>query len=102
MTQNGCTDTSSCFDVTIVGLRNALNNAGIAIYPNPSNGHVALDLRKLRGYSDVVVFNAMGQVVYARKSLAPELIAFELAVKGVYSVSVSNGSARSVLPLIIQ
>ncbi|MDH4058819.1 MAG: T9SS type A sorting domain-containing protein, partial [Cyclobacteriaceae bacterium] len=43
VTVNGCTSTSSCVDVVIVGLQEHLSEL-ISLYPNPANSRVTIEL----------------------------------------------------------
>lgn len=61
ITQNGCTDTSACMNVTMVGLLPILTTS-IQVYPNPSDDLVYVELKELTT-AQIKVLNSNGQVV---------------------------------------
>ncbi len=59
VTQNGCTDTSSCNFVVTLSLDEQNPNA-ITVYPNPSNGLITI---QGAGAGNFVLINELGQPV---------------------------------------
>jgi hypothetical protein len=62
ITENGCTDTSSCVAVTVVGISGALTER-VHVYPNPSHGRVHVELADPSAYLRLTVRDALGRVV---------------------------------------
>ncbi|MGB0176918.1 MAG: T9SS type A sorting domain-containing protein [Owenweeksia sp.] len=63
ITQNGCTDTSTCVVINNVGLKNS-QVAGFTIYPNPGNNLLNLNMVPDGEWYDLTLINTLGQVVY--------------------------------------
>jgi len=58
------------------------------MYPNPTNGIVNLELNS---DSEIIILNAIGQIVYASKlSLGTRQINLEHLAKGVYVIRIGN------------
>ena len=65
VTQNGCSDTSACFEVTGVGIPE-LTSADINIYPNPSNGSFTVELPD-SPVTQFTVLNMQGSIIYQKQ-----------------------------------
>ncbi|HAW18598.1 MAG TPA: hypothetical protein DCX14_00300 [Flavobacteriales bacterium] len=63
VTQNGCTDTSECLNVKIVGVQQFDSSIGASLYPNPTSGAVTIDLGKRYDHVWVRIMNAEGKIV---------------------------------------
>lgn len=66
---NRCTDTSSCFWLAPVGMKdlNASPN-GIIIYPNPAKNKVTVDLQEIKAtQAKIEIINLSGQVIYQER-----------------------------------
>lgn len=95
VTENGCTDTSACTPITTVGIEDFDMFGEVAVYPNPTNGLVNIDLGTFTGAS-VQVIDLNGKVVYTANN-ASGLFTFELnQAPGIYMVEVriENNSRR--------
>lgn len=62
VTNNGCTDTSSCFTISDVGLDNENQNQ-IAIYPNPANDFVTISTGNLIS-GQLIITDVLGREIY--------------------------------------
>ena len=105
-TVNTCIGTAS-FTLTVTGacsgIENYSNNAGVSVYPNPSNGLVTLTLSNLDAGTALYVTNMIGQEVV--KATVKDLTTnfdFSHLQKGVYFITVTNGKNKHVEKLIIQ
>ncbi len=101
VTQNGCSDTSSCYEITVfsTGLENyILTNH---LYPNPSNGLYHLRLNDK--YNDVTleIKSVSGQHIWSQKYeqlLETDLVLDE--ADGVYFLYLSCGDKRQVIKML--
>jgi hypothetical protein len=64
--QNGCSDTSFCHEVIIVGNTHPIPSA-IAIYPNPTDGRVIIDLGEPRKNVRILVYDISGKMIREEK-----------------------------------
>ncbi len=91
VTANGCTDTSACFSVVISGIEEQFG-ATFALYPNPSQGTVNIDLGANYQALTVSVSNLAGQTILQQHYQQTSQLTFELnAPAGMYLVTINNG-----------
>ena len=67
VTQNGCQDTSSCYDITFVATTLLANQTlpSVRVYPNPNQGLFTIDFGNYpQQEATIELLNALGQVVY--------------------------------------
>jgi uncharacterized delta-60 repeat protein len=62
VTQYGCTDTSGCRAVTIVGVSDAAHNI-VRFFPNPTSGMLAIQIEGVLEELEVEVIDARGRLV---------------------------------------
>ncbi len=64
VTQNGCIDTSLCYNVQIVGVdESAVSEQIVPVYPNPTSGMVEIDLQSNQPEINVSIINIHGKKV---------------------------------------
>jgi predicted outer membrane repeat protein len=66
ITKNGCTDTSTCNNITAVGINEADLKDNFDLYPNPTNG--TLIIKTEYDINSIEVLSLMGKVVYSSNS----------------------------------
>lgn len=87
ITQNGCTDTSECQNVVVVGIENDAFPVELLFYPNPTSGQITLDLGEVRGNIGLRVIDAEGKVVRSMEGISSSRIQLELGhAPGLYTV----------------
>lgn len=91
----------------IVSVKNlALNSSNVSVSPNPTNGlvNVAVSLQNKENLT-ISVSNALGQVVSSSNfaSISNETLSLDLSSQnnGVYFVSVSNGTEKTVKRIVL-
>ena len=95
VTENGCTDTSSCYTILIDIEELEADDSTIKIYPNPAKEKLFVELPQSHPVlpSRIEILNAQGQIVL-QKEIGTESIV-EVDVKGLvageYFVRVQNG-----------
>lgn len=94
VTQNGCTDTSSCHSITNVGLvENQLEL--IRAYPNPTSGNLSVNLGQRCVDVSSLVTNTLGQAI-GYQSMG-DVDKFHLSIDGpagIYCVEIKSGTAH--------
>ena len=84
-----------------------LNNASIALYPNPSNGEmVQLAVSNFEGNLSVEILDATGRMIQKENIVAEgsinKMIEFNNELSnGMYHVKVSNGSETSTVKFVV-
>ena len=99
--QNGCIDTATCTHVILSQLEHSPEILEkIAIYPNPNQGKVALDLGKARKTS-VRLSNALGQVLWTKELQDVSLAHLEIeGASGLYFLEVKIATERAIFKII--
>lgn len=101
LTENGCTSTSSCVAVNIIGIDESNNALQATVYPNPSQGTVELTLGKTMQDVELVLTDVQGKVVFKRNY--PSLFSTEIELpdaKGVYFLKINAPDSTSTLKLV--
>jgi len=62
ITQNGCVDTSACYEINLVGIEENGLGSELRVYPNPTDGQIQFDLGTSYSSVLVTVLNPKGQV----------------------------------------
>jgi hypothetical protein len=99
VTENGCSDTSACMNVSAAGILE--NNFGTAInvYPNPTNQEVTVDLGAEYSNIEVRVTNALGQIIDTKQIASSSTIDLTLdGARGTYilEIKANNGITARV------
>jgi len=101
VTQNGCIDTSSCVSITTVGLLENTFEKKITLYPNPTNGHLNINLDSMHSNVMVDVKNILGQEVL--KENFESIESFDLKIEdlnGIYIVEIASGDEHITIKVI--
>jgi predicted outer membrane repeat protein len=102
ITNGLCTDTSTCYQITGVGLdKNTASQ--ILISPNPCSGSVVIDFGN-QEEKTLHVYNTSGQIVYTENILLEKTkqFSFEFLEKGIYIVEVRFSDRTERSKLLIQ
>jgi hypothetical protein len=94
VTENNCSDTSACENITGIGVGDiALNNA-ISIYPNPSQGVFAITINGISGNVSILVTDMLGKTLYdAQVNNEITMIDLKNQASGIYLVQVRTKGA---------
>jgi hypothetical protein len=103
VTQNNCTDTSSCLTVTGIGVEENAFAQKMQLFPNPNSGAFTIDLGTT--YSDmlVTITDLSGRVVYEQRYVNTDKINLQLnEANGMYFVTLRNADQKAVLKVTKQ
>ncbi|MDP4826073.1 MAG: T9SS type A sorting domain-containing protein, partial [Flavobacteriales bacterium] len=99
VTMNNCTDTSSCYFITTIGLMNHSLNTFIRVSPNPSDGLFFINLGDVFENVVVDVFDTSGRlIVHNAYGAAKEVECLIQGDSGVYIATISI-AGKTVIPL---
>lgn len=103
VTINGCSDTSACRNVIVVGMEDKFGNE-FKLYPNPSNGQVSIDFGQVLLQAQLQVMDVTGKVVHQANVANTTNTQIDLRhlSRGMYNVKVSTDTESTILKLVIQ
>jgi PKD repeat protein len=98
VTNNDCSDTSSCTTISTVGMNDFALNESLGIYPNPTNGIFTIDgTRSGLKSGTIKVFSPMGKEVYATAVNSPiTTVDLSTVAAGVYFVRIETAEGKIV------
>ncbi|MFK7784410.1 MAG: T9SS type A sorting domain-containing protein, partial [Crocinitomicaceae bacterium] len=92
ITENGCTDTSACTVVSVIGLTE-FDHLNFTIYPNPTTGEITLSYDAMESSVRIEVSNLLGQIVHNKTLYNTQNISLNIpGESGVYTVRVFDSS----------
>lgn len=67
VSQNGCSDTSTCYIISTTGIGTIDPASAIILYPNPSNGKFSISSNNIpsNGFVDIEIYNVLGEIIYS-------------------------------------
>lgn len=102
VTENGCTDTSSCYNYISTSAGVAQESTVTYVYPNPSDGVINIALSN-RGNVQLRVYDVTGKLVQQEMVNGPGVHTLQLdQPAGVYVLEIISGSAIERVRLVIQ
>ena len=107
VTENGCSDTSSCHNLEFTGVGITENNpaAFTLIYPNPSNGKFQItgDAFRLNKNYNIKIYNIIGKTIYQSVITGPKSdIDLSNQAKGIYFIRIQDGQRIYTNKIIIK
>lgn len=91
ISQDGCTVTSSCALVDIVGTNDPNFEAVTMLFPNPSNGNISVSLNRKYENITINIYDTIGRKLNAKTFLKTDQINFEIEQpQGLYILEVDN------------
>ncbi len=98
--ENGCSDTSACYNISIVGVSENIPEYEFIIYPNPTDGKINVDFNRFCSNIIAEVINLQGLVVL-RQSFDSEHKTIELDLNefepGIYIIKLITQNKTTLL-----
>jgi len=103
ITQDGCSDTSSCYSVVEVGiLQNTLSNK-LTIYPNPTTNLATVSLGATTRYVRASLRNVIGETISMHEFHMIEQFSLEInGVPGFYFIEIETDSGSKAVRKILK
>jgi hypothetical protein len=99
--ENGCTDTSSCYDIVSVGIIE--NNFGneLVIYPNPTKGDFSIDLGQNIQNIKITIMDVTGKTILSKAYKNNHLLNLKIEEPmGIYFLRVESKENTAVFKLL--
>jgi hypothetical protein len=77
VTLNTCSDTSSCVNVTSIGITKIANSNAFSVYPNPFSTQTTLVASNVLNDATFIIYNAFGQQVKQMENIYGQTITFQ-------------------------
>jgi plastocyanin len=102
VTKNGCSDTSNCYAVNIVGVAENAAEAAISLYPNPAKGKLFIQSDK-HEISTIEFYNLVGERSYHNvlNSFKTEIDLSGMP-KGIYFVKITTQHSNYTKRIVVQ
>ncbi|GDX53484.1 hypothetical protein LBMAG27_25310 [Bacteroidota bacterium] len=102
ITQNGCSDTSLCYDVTGIGINEIEPIGYFRIFPNPANEILSVQLSKPFENNSIEISNSLGQIVFSKAlNNISETINLKSFDEGLYFVRISCSDIIETKKLVL-
>ena len=102
VTQDSCTDTSACYNLNWIGMRE-LSDQYIDVYPNPAENNILIDPNGLDLNGQVSLINASGQMVLKEKLMGAEvkILAVHKLPRGLYELRIESQDGFISMKIIL-
>ena len=102
VTQMGCTDTSVCENVVVVGLAPNPGKLQIRVYPNPNNGRFRIQIQGLQTLeANIQVIDMQGKVIFHTEMEQEKEIDLRGVMAGIYFVKVQAGQFANFQRIVV-
>ena len=101
ISMNGCTVTSSCYEMNLTAIDHLYNN-GIHIYPNPTHGIIYIDFGKEVANCAYAISDVSGQILNISEHRNASVLKVDLSgfTAGVYFVAITEGGKTTVVKVV--
>jgi hypothetical protein len=101
LTENGCLDTSDCVAILTLGvIENSFGNH-FAIYPNPTNGFLTIDLGNVYEKSEIQIKDILGNIIESTTIFQLQNLDFFINESpGIYLVSIETENKKAVIRIV--
>jgi hypothetical protein len=100
ITQNGCIDTSSCYNITSVGIKEPYLQQNIAIYPNPTTGIISILGKNIES---IEIVNIEGQMIKLIKWNNEKYnIDLSARPKGIYMIKIITEKGITIKKIVLE
>ena len=104
--QAGCSDTSTCMNITFVGVVESTDASALNVYPNPSKGKFTIEAANtLSPEARIEIYNAIGEKVYTGASFKQQTskeIDLSKELKGIYFVKLYDKEKVFIKKIVVQ
>jgi hypothetical protein len=93
ISKNGCSDTSTCYNVSGLGLEDVASFNSIQVYPNPVTGTVTISIPEMTKNGTIRLINVLGQTVMQKTNVNGRKILLNMQhlASGTYILQFADG-----------
>jgi uncharacterized repeat protein (TIGR03803 family) len=103
VTENGCTDTSSCFSVIPTGQIINTFKHNLTLYPNPNDGSFSIDLGSIYPDAEISISRLDGRIIRKEYIINARSKYFQLSEPpGLYLVTIISENERAVFKVTMK
>ena len=102
--QNGCIDTSDCYEVVSIGIKQKNTKELISIYPNPTTGKITIQTNE-NAQGEIRIINLLGELVFKTSITGGGITQVTLPSSienGVYFVEVKTHDGKHSERIVLQ
>ncbi len=100
ITQNGCTDTSSCITITMVDVVENSFDQALKVFPNPTTGHFSVDLGTTYPNIAISILDLNGKLISHYNYSQAQILELELnEPAGIYLLRLEAGGQKALIRL---
>jgi hypothetical protein len=102
VTQNGCSDTSACYSITVTGIIENNFGTSLSVFPNPTSGAFSIDLGASYPSIQTRILNANGQLISTQKFKQSNRVHLELeGTSGYYFVElIATDNRKAIIKIL--
>ena len=101
LTENGCVDTSSCVEITTVGILENTFCQEINVFPNPTSGKVRITFEEALNNAEITLTDLQGRIVFTQKLDVTKEALLEIeGDAGVYFLTIKTPNEKSLVKLV--
>jgi hypothetical protein len=101
LTENGCVDTSSCVEITTVGILENTFSPKIKVFPNPTSGKVLVAFDETFNNAEITLTDLKGKIVFTKQLDVTKEALLEIEESaGVYFLTIKTPNELSVVKLV--
>lgn len=101
VTSNGCSDTSSCYNINILNTIDKNFEDKLQVYPNPTNKNLSIDFKRSYEKVTVLLVNSLGQEVSTKNYFSTGAIDLQIpGASGIYFLIVSYDNEVASLKVV--
>ncbi len=101
VTANGCSDTSACYTVTLVGTIENEFGQELLLFPNPTNGEFSINLGEKYNSTTITITDLSGKLILSNIYNNSQLLNLKLKEPpGVYLLIIESENKKAVIRLV--
>jgi Secretion system C-terminal sorting domain len=104
ISENGCVDTSACYNVTVVGVIENDFDGNLIAYPNPTTGNLSITLPQVFKEINVKITTTAGQFLSAYSITNTQQLILDInEPNGIYLIEIfTNSGSSAVIRVLIE